>query len=226
MRRGGALLVRRFLSSGGPASPADPYAVLGLSRTAPQKKIRERYLQLAKEKHPDVGATASASFSLISAAYSQLSHPDRRADTDAALQRADPLTLATQSADHAVAMCRAGRVGEGLSTLLGALDVGLSAHPPLVAAASEALELCTRSGEPQHASCERVFGVLLEWDCVDARAANAYFQLALRGGHMPAAMRAAKLAEARGLKQSALMQSTVRQVRRYKESLERSGGSG
>ena len=44
---------------------------------------------------------------------------------------------------------------------------------------------------------------------------------ALRGGHMANAMRAAKYAAERNLPQSTLMQSTVRQVRRYKESLKR-----
>ena len=71
-----------------------------------------------------------------------------------------------------------------------------------------------------------MYAALEAWGAVDAAACNAYFQLALRGGHMAPAMRAAKHAEAHGLTQSLLMQSTLRQVRQYQKSVGARGGGG
>jgi hypothetical protein len=223
---------RRFFC----AKSRDPYTVLGVSRTAQQSDIRARYLALAKERHPDVASKEPVShanqgpFALISAAYHTLSDPQRRAQVDLELDRINPEALAAEAAAAAVALCRAGRFPRALATLVNAMEAapGVQAapgvHAPLVEAASAVLQLCAFSGEPHYAACERVYAALLAWDRVDGVAVNAYFQLALRGGHMGAAMRAAKHAADHGLEQSTLMQSTVRQVRRYKKSLEDARG--
>lgn len=222
-------MFRRALSS----RVADPYAVLGVARTASQSEIRARYLKLAKELHPDVAdvptpatpaaRTEGTSFSLISAAYNMVNEPQRRAETDAAMQR--PEELAKEAADTSLALCHARHFAPALALLTGALEPGI-AYPFLVEAASSALELCAQSGQPHHTQCERVYSLLRELGAVDGRANNAYFQLALRGGHMALAMRCAKYAAERGLKQSTLMQSTVRQVKRYRASLRAPSSAG
>ena len=137
-------------------------------------------------------------------------------ETDLALRRQDPEACALEAAEGAVLRCRAGRFGDGLALLVSAL--GPVAHTPLVEACTTVLELCAKSGEPHHVACAKIYSALREWELVDSRAANSNFQMALRGGHMPAAMRAAKHAEEANLKLSPLMQSTLRQVRRYKRS--------
>lgn len=221
LRRVGHAMFRRTLSS----RVADPYAVLGVARTASSTEIRTKYLKLAKELHPDVAPSADAptpvaaggqSFSLISAAYNMLSDPQRRAETDAAMQR--PEDLAKEMADHSIALGHAGQIAPALALLASALEPRVP-YPFLVDAASRVLELCAQSGQPHHTLGERVYGTLRELGAVDSRANNAYFQLALRGGHMGLAMRAAKHAAASGLEQSLLMQSTVRQVKRYRASV-------
>lgn len=59
----------------------DPYAVLGLSRTATDDDIRRAFRRLAKELHPDVNPTnaeAVERFKRVSAAYELLGDPARR----------------------------------------------------------------------------------------------------------------------------------------------------
>lgn len=78
----------------------DFYAVLGVPRNATVEQIKERFLQLAREKHPDrfSGADkqrAELEFQEITQAFNLLSHADRRRQHDLELtrpsqQRADP----------------------------------------------------------------------------------------------------------------------------------------
>lgn len=206
--------------------PVDPYAVLGVARSASQREIRAKYLESAKTHHPDTATAdeepkpgaARTKFAEISAAYAQISDPQKRAETDYLLRARDPEVLAKEVATVAIEMCRAGRYAQALAALIGAMESSSAAHPSLVSAASTALELCAQSGEPHHARCARVYSALHEWGEADATAVNAYFQVALRGGHMALAMRAARHAETHGFEQSLLMRSTLRQVRRYKQS--------
>ena len=63
----------------------DPYAVLGLSKTASDGDIRKAYRKLAKELHPDLNpgdAGAEERFKRVSAAYSLLGDPEKRARFD------------------------------------------------------------------------------------------------------------------------------------------------
>ncbi len=60
----------------------DPYAALGVSKTASDKEIKTAYRKLAKELHPDVRPNDKASetkFKRMSAAFSLLSDPNKRA---------------------------------------------------------------------------------------------------------------------------------------------------
>lgn len=64
---------------------ADPYATLGVSRTASEKEIKSAYRKLAKELHPDRNKDnpkAAERFSDVTNAYDLLSDKDQRARFD------------------------------------------------------------------------------------------------------------------------------------------------
>jgi DnaJ-class molecular chaperone len=63
----------------------DPYAVLGVPRSASEKDLKSAYRKLAKAHHPDQNQTdpkAQAKFAEISAAYDFLSDAEKRAQYD------------------------------------------------------------------------------------------------------------------------------------------------
>ena len=64
---------------------ADPYATLGVARSASEKDIKSAYRKLAKELHPDRNKDnpkASERFSVVTGAYDLLSDKDKRAKFD------------------------------------------------------------------------------------------------------------------------------------------------
>lgn len=64
---------------------ADPYTILGVSRSASEKDIKAAYRRLAKELHPDRNQgkpDASEKFGQITSAYDLLSDKDKRAQFD------------------------------------------------------------------------------------------------------------------------------------------------
>lgn len=64
---------------------ADPYATLGVARSASEKDIKSAYRKLAKELHPDRNAdnpNAAERFSEVTRAYDLLSDKDKRAQFD------------------------------------------------------------------------------------------------------------------------------------------------
>ncbi len=64
---------------------ADPYSLLGISRSADEKAIKSAYRKLAKELHPDTNKDnpkAAERFSEVTRAYDLLSDKDKRARFD------------------------------------------------------------------------------------------------------------------------------------------------
>ena len=64
---------------------ADPYSILGVSRSATEKDIKSAYRKLAKELHPDRNKDnpkAAERFSEVTRAYDLLSDKDKRAQFD------------------------------------------------------------------------------------------------------------------------------------------------
>ena len=67
------------------AAMADYYDILGVSRAADEKEIRQAYRRLARQHHPDVNPgdeDAAERFKSINAAYEVLSDADKRAKYD------------------------------------------------------------------------------------------------------------------------------------------------
>ena len=66
------------------AADANPYTVLGLSRTATERDIKKAYRQLSKRYHPDKASEADAAtkFHEVNAAYELLSDKEKRAHYD------------------------------------------------------------------------------------------------------------------------------------------------
>ncbi len=64
----------------------DPYAALGVAKTATQEEIRKAYKKIARESHPDLNpgdAKATARFKAAAAANDLLKDPEKRARFDA-----------------------------------------------------------------------------------------------------------------------------------------------
>ena len=70
----------------------DYYSILGLAQNATSQQVRSRFLELARERHPDRHqgpdkAEVEQEFQAITQAFNVLSDPNRRREIDAALAR-------------------------------------------------------------------------------------------------------------------------------------------
>jgi hypothetical protein len=202
----------------------DPFELLGVNRSASDAEIKAKYLELAKKHHPDTGADHAA-FTDISAAYQMLSDPKTRAEMER-----DPKAEARAAAAAALAQAEAGRIVDAMDLVLSALSsrvgaASLSAQPPLHEACSALLALCAKHAHvPQlHGRTKQLWASLEANDAIDARACNAWFSLCIRAGQIKDGMSAFRRAEACGFEQSLQMRNYIRQARRYKASLEKSG---
>ena len=66
---------------------SDPYAILGLPKTATLAEVKAAFRRLAREHHPDANAQdldAERRFKRIARAYEALGHPSRRGSTTSA----------------------------------------------------------------------------------------------------------------------------------------------
>jgi curved DNA-binding protein CbpA len=82
----------------------DYYTVLSVARSATPEEIRERFRQLARERHPDryqgeERARAEIAFQELTAAFNVLSNPERRRQHD--LELARPTTVSGGGGDTA-----------------------------------------------------------------------------------------------------------------------------
>ncbi|RMF86597.1 MAG: J domain-containing protein [Nitrospinota bacterium] len=70
--------------------PKDYYAILGVSRTESPSGIRKAFRELAKQHHPDrAGPEGTRTFQEIVEAYEVLSDPEKRAEYNHRLRRAE-----------------------------------------------------------------------------------------------------------------------------------------
>ena len=69
---------------------ADPYTLLGVSRTATEADIKKAYRKLAHKYHPDISKDpqGEAKFKEIAEAYATLKDPEKRAEYDSLGRRA------------------------------------------------------------------------------------------------------------------------------------------
>ena len=98
---------------------ADPYATLGVARTATPEQIRTAYRKLAKKHHPDLNPgdkAAEAKFKTISAAHDILEDTDKRARFDRGEIDGDGEPVYQQASRRAYA-------GAGASARAGAPDM-------------------------------------------------------------------------------------------------------
>ena len=61
---------------------ADPYKMLGVSRTASEAEIKSAYRKLAKKYHPDLNAGNDVKFKELNSAHDVLADPTKRAAFD------------------------------------------------------------------------------------------------------------------------------------------------
>lgn len=122
-----------------PEPHPDPYAVLGVPRSATRDEIARAYRRLAKQHHPDAGASPSSTMGRINEAWATLSSPIRRAawDRDHALTAAPiwtapPVAARRPEAVHAAPPSTmdsgwaAAAVALGAVVFIGLAMVGLS----------------------------------------------------------------------------------------------------
>ena len=109
---------------------ADPYKMLGVSKTATQDEIKKAYRKLAKDLHPDLhpdDAAKQEQFKAVSAAHDLLSDPEKRRRFDAGEIDASGQERPERQYYHHYAGQEAGRrydPGTGFGSAIGEDDLG------------------------------------------------------------------------------------------------------
>ena len=190
----------------------DFYALLGVSRNATPEQIKDRFLQLAREKHPDRfpgpdKARAELEFQEITQAFNLLSNPERRRQHDLELMRpaaqaADPREVARVFLQRGVKAYKAKNFIEAADSFARATEAdpnnGMAWHhlartclqqerwlPRATAAIARACEL-----EPMKVEYHQLAGQIFERTGDRERAAH-YYKLAIRWGGEDPEIRAA-----------------------------------
>lgn len=192
------------------------YDVLGVSRAASEAEIKSRYYELAKEQHPDVAESDSDAFSEVSAAYSVLSVPEKRAAYD--LELRSGVEVESHDADELNermrAMLRARELGGALALFLAVRHV----RPAVLEARTGALLLAALVGRAHIRQAAAVFAHLKEVHALDAAACNKWFGACVAHGRVGEALECFRLMEERGLEPDARTRACVRQARAYRAS--------
>ena len=191
----------------------DFYVVLGVPRSATAEQIKDRFLQLAREKHPDrfPGADkqrAELEFQEITQAFNLLSNPERRRQHDLELMRptaaraAEPADLAKVFLQRGVKAYKARNFIEAADSFARATEAdpnsALAWHhlartclqqerwlPRATAAIARACEL-----EPMKVEYHKLAGQIFERTGDRERAAH-YYKLAITWGGEDPDIRAA-----------------------------------
>lgn len=107
----------------------DFYTILGLPHNATSKQIRDRFLELARERHPDRfrgddKEQAEADFQAITEAFNALSDPEQRREYDLQLVRAQGADAGgkSQAAQASQAYVRRGIKAYKAKNYLGAAE--------------------------------------------------------------------------------------------------------
>ena len=111
----------------------DYYAILGLPRTASDKDIKVRFMELARERHPDrfqadKKAAAEEEFQGITEAFNVLKDPERR-----------------RKFDHVMAQPQGAKASEATLVSKAYLTRGIEAYQQK--RFPEAMDMCTRASE-------------------------------------------------------------------------------
>ena len=181
----------------------DFYAVLGVPRSATAEQIKERFLQLTREKHPDRfpgpdKQRAELEFQEITQAFNLLSNPERRRQHDLELMRptaraADPGEVARVFLQRGVKAYKAKNFIEAADSFARATEAdpnnAMAWHhlartclqqerwlPRATAAIARACEL-----EPMKVEYAKLAGQVFERANERERAAH-YYKLAIRWG--------------------------------------------
>lgn len=138
------------------------YELLGVGRTATTAEVRQAYLRLAREKHPDLFADpaeksrAQRFFQDLTTAFNTLQNESSRREYDAEVERPKPVTpteIAQEAYARGLQMLEAGQLQDAVTALHAAvhhapnearyhavLGRALGRHPPAAREAIQALE--------------------------------------------------------------------------------------
>jgi curved DNA-binding protein CbpA len=138
------------------------YELLGVGRTATAAEVRQAYLRLAREKHPDrfsdptEKARAQSFFQDLTAAFNTLHNDNSRREYDAETERpkpVDPAEIAQEAYGRGLQMLEEGQLQDAVTALHvavhhapnearyhAALGRALGRHPPTAREGIQALE--------------------------------------------------------------------------------------